>query len=82
MYNYFTASNAGCLCKNLVVEGGYGNCKKYSSIAKGKICYVTQPSSCPDLGDSEIIDSEKYSAAACKKGILYQINISQHKNIP
>ena len=57
-----------CSCKNLVSKDGHGNCKGTRVPKEGQmrvICYVSQPSYCSDLEDSDTLPGEKHSAAAC-----------------
>ena len=59
-------SDAPCLCKDLLLSGGAGNCTTTSKVLGGKVwCYVSQPSGCEDARNSTIIAGEKYSAFAC-----------------
>ena len=53
------------MCKDFIGASGQGNCKDFN----GKpLCYVTQPSSCSDLQDSQTNPGEKFSFTACSKG--------------
>ena len=67
----------GCRCKNKLNPIGEGMCKRipeYPDYGDGvkadePFCYVHQPSSCPDLKQSEVYNmyGEKYSSFACKQ---------------
>lgn len=52
-----------CACKFLIGETGYGNCKK--ELDDKRMCYVEQPSSCPDLTNSNSNPGEQFSFVAC-----------------
>ena len=66
----------GCNCTDHVDRKRYGNCQKMSRnklifpFTGEKACYVSLPSSCPDLINSPVNSNEypekKISAEACK----------------
>ena len=56
-----------CRCSDYVSRSGYGNCKKDldKNGKSGRICYVIEPSECPDLTQSQNYPDKKYSWWAC-----------------
>ena len=53
-----------CLCNYIVDSNGYGLCKKqYAALSNRRVCYVTEPSTCPDL--VTMSSGSKLSAEAC-----------------
>merc|ERR1711962_1671732 len=61
-------SDPSCTCKDLINRHGQGNCQgNPSNVFRGKkICYVNQPTTCPDAkGSRGSNPGEKFSARAC-----------------
>ena len=56
-----------CRCSDYVSKSGFGNCKKDldKNGKSGRICYVIEPSGCPDLTQSQNYPDRKYSWWAC-----------------
>ena len=65
-----------CTCKDLLNSYGNGNCKPDPSDDGKKWCYVTQSSSCSDLGTSSTMPGENWSYEACGMYISNKINKS------
>ena len=53
-----------CSCSDTIING-YGDCKK--KLRNKLICYVNEPSICPDLRESNLLN-KMYSAEACNTG--------------
>ena len=71
IFHVFT-ENAGCTCKDLIDNDGQGNCQGNTSYTFGKkICYVNQPTTCPDARENTWTKpGEKLSAKACEIGTI------------
>ena len=56
-----------CSCYDFVDTNGYGNCEK-GHINKNNltVCYVHQPTNCPDVLDSSAFPGRQISSYACR----------------
>ena len=67
MYASFFPNTGNCKCTNYVSNNGYGNCSKdYGD--KGPLCYVEEPSTCPDVVNSQSEKGKRFSYEACTNG--------------
>ena len=75
LYLVISESSLGCSCHEYVNQNGYGLCKKkdfnQEHVKDLHVCYVNQPSTCPDLYASVTDPGRKLSAQACQLGSYY-----------
>ena len=74
----FLIVKSGCTCKDLINKHGQGNCQGTPTSSGKHICYVNQPSTCPDAKDSlGSQPGEKFSIQACElnDGKKFQLKI-------
>ena len=58
---------SACTCTDYVNKNGVGNCKKGETRFNNEdVCYVSLPSTCPDLKKSQTDSSKFLSAVACQ----------------
>ena len=68
IFKFNLDQTSGCNCSSFTTEScdkkgckTYGNC-----IGRKPICYVNEPSNCPDLKDSSKHPGKRYSSKACR----------------
>ena len=69
-YSFFKIATDNCSCQNFIDVDGYGNCQKGHPMKNNlNVCYVNQPSTCPDTLESGKLLGQEISAHACKQHI-------------